>query len=92
MIIMICHLVFVRRARAGLVTRPSFRLPFSPATEITTIVFLLACLGMMWNDPEVGRRTLLLIPVIAALLVGGWFGIRRRVERTADRELTDLTD
>lgn len=91
-IIMICHLVFVRRARAGLVTRPSFRLPFSPATEITTIVFLLACLGMMWNDPEVGRRTLLLIPVIAALLVGGWFGIRRRVERTADRELTDLTD
>lgn len=47
---------------------------------------------MMWNDPEVGRRTLLLIPVIAALLVGGWFGIRRRVERTTDRELTDLTD
>jgi L-asparagine permease len=54
-IIMICHLVFVRSARAGLVTRPSFRLPFSPATEITTIAFLLACLGMMWNDPEVGR-------------------------------------
>jgi L-asparagine permease len=91
-IIMICHLVFVRSARAGLVTRPTFRLPFSPATEITTIAFLLACLGMMWNDPEVGRRTLLLIPVIAALLVAGWFGVRRRVERTTDSELTGLTD
>lgn len=31
----------------------------------TTIAFLLACLGMMANDPKVGRRTLLLIPVIA---------------------------
>ncbi|WP_020116569.1 amino acid permease [Streptomyces canus] len=91
-IIMVCHLVFVRHARSGLLTRPSFRLPFSPATEITTIAFLLACLGMMWNDPEVGRRTLLLIPVIAVLLVGGWFGIRRRVERTADRELNEFTD
>jgi L-asparagine permease len=91
-IIMVCHLVFVRRARSGLVTRPSFRLPFSPVTEITTIAFLLACLGMMANDPEVGRRTLLLIPVIAALLVGGWFGIRRRVDQTTNRELADLTD
>jgi L-asparagine permease len=85
-IIMICHLVFVRRAKAGLVARPSFRLPGSPVTEIATIAFLLACLGMMWNDPEVGRRTLLLIPV-----VGGWYGIRRRVNRAKDQELAELT-
>ncbi|MFF1813400.1 amino acid permease [Streptomyces sp. NPDC058251] len=90
-IIMICHLVFVRRAKEGLVTRPSFRLPGSPVTEIVTIAFLLAVLGLMWNDPEVGRKTLLLIPVIGALLVGGWFAIRRRVSRAADQELTALT-
>ncbi|MFE5035757.1 amino acid permease [Streptomyces sp. NPDC056683] len=90
-IIMLCHLIFVRRARAGLVERPAFRLRFSPATEITTIAFLLVCLGMMWNDAEVGRKTLLLIPVIAALLVAGWFGVRRRVSQTADKELTQLT-
>jgi L-asparagine permease len=86
-IIMVCHLVFVRRARAGRITRPHFRLPGSPVTEIATIVFLLACLGMMWNDPEVGRKTLLLIPVIAAMLIAGWFGIRGRVSRAADQEL-----
>ncbi|MGW5125874.1 amino acid permease [Streptomyces sp. NPDC004069] len=91
-IIMVCHLVFVRRARDGRVTRPHFRLPGSPVTEIATIVFLLACLGLMWNDPEVGRKTLLLIPVIAVLLVTGWFAVRRRVGRTADRELSDLVD
>ncbi len=79
-IIMICHLVFVRRARAGLVTRPSFRLPGSPVTEIVTVVFLLSVLVLMWNDPEVGRKTLLLVPVIAAMLVGGWYGgVRRKV-------------
>jgi L-asparagine permease len=85
-IIMICHLVFVRRARAGQVTRPSFRLPGSPVTELTTIAFLLAVLALMWNDPEVGRRTLLLIPVIAAMLVAGWFGVRRRVAAGQGRE------
>ncbi|GAB2712845.1 amino acid permease [Streptomyces bullii] len=90
-IIMVCHLIFVRRAKAGLVARPHFRLPGSPVTEIATIAFLLACLGMMWNDPEVGRKTLLLIPLIAAMLVAGWFGIRRRVARTADKELSELT-
>ncbi|MGW1748841.1 amino acid permease [Streptomyces sp. NPDC002092] len=90
-IIMICHLVFVRRAKAGLVTRPSFRLPGSPATEITTIAFLLAVLALMWNDPEVGRKTLLLIPVIAAMLAAGWFAVRRKVVRNGDQALTELT-
>ncbi|MFK0119702.1 amino acid permease [Streptomyces sp. NPDC090994] len=84
-IIMLCHLVFVRRAKEGRVTRPHFRLPGSPVTEIATIVFLLACLGMMWNDEEVGRRTLLLVPVIAVMLVAGWFGVRRRVGETAQQ-------
>ncbi len=88
---MICHLLFVRRAKAGLVARPSFRLPGSPVTEIVTIAFLLAVLGLMWNDPEVGRKTLLLIPVIAVMLVAGWFGVRRRVAKTADQELAELT-
>ncbi len=51
-IIMVCHLVFVRRAKDGLVTRPSFRLPGSPVTEIVTIAFLLAVLGLMGIDPR----------------------------------------
>ncbi|OIJ88867.1 L-asparagine permease [Streptomyces sp. MUSC 14] len=90
-IIMICHMVFVRRARAGLVTRPHFQLKFSPVIEIVTITFLLICLGMMWNDPDVGRKTILLIPVIAVMLVAGWFAVRRRVSANAEKELTELT-
>ncbi|MCF2436461.1 hypothetical protein LV779_27820 [Streptomyces thinghirensis] len=92
MIITICHLVFVRRARAGLVERPHFRLPGSPVTEIVTIAFLLAVIVLMWNDEEVGRKTVLLVPVIAVMLVAGWFGVRRRVaQNAAEQELGRLT-
>ncbi|MFD8033340.1 amino acid permease [Streptomyces sp. NPDC059717] len=91
-IIMVCHLVFVRRAREGRLTRPSFRLPGSPVTEIVTVAFLLAVLGLMWNDPDVGRKTLMLVPVIAVMLVGGWFALRRRIAKAADRELTGFTE
>ncbi|WP_374939652.1 amino acid permease [Streptomyces sp. UH6] len=91
-IIMICHLVFVRRARAGLLRRPSFQLWGSPVTEIVTIAFLVSVLALMWGDPEVGRKTLLLIPVIGAALVAGWFAVRRRVTRAEDAELSALSE
>ncbi|MCX3059904.1 amino acid permease [Streptomyces beihaiensis] len=89
--IMVAHLAFVRRAKQGLVERPKFRLPWSPVTEIVTIVFLLAVLGLMWNDAETGRKTLLLVPVVGLLLVVGWFGVRGRVGRQEDLELRKLT-
>ncbi|MEV3853613.1 amino acid permease [Streptomyces sp. NPDC050095] len=88
--IMVAHLAFVRRANQGLVQRPAFRLPWSPVTEIVTIVFLLLVLGLMWNDEETGRKTLMLIPVVAVLLVAGWFGARRKIARQADAELTKV--
>ncbi|WP_306316613.1 MULTISPECIES: amino acid permease [unclassified Streptomyces] len=90
--IMVAHLAFVRRSKQGLVERPKFRLPFSPVTEIVTIVFFLAVLALMWNDAETGRKTLMLIPVIAVLLFIGWFRVRRNVDRVASQELTKVTD
>ncbi|OON81820.1 amino acid permease [Streptomyces tsukubensis] len=81
-IVMLCHMAFVRRSEEGVVTRPSFQLPGSPFTEIVTIVFLLAVLVLMWKDPEVGRKTLYLIPIVAAALVAGWFAIRGRLGET----------
>jgi L-asparagine permease len=86
-IIMICHLAFVRRAKEGLVRRPSFQLRLSPYTEIITIAFLLGVVVLMWQDPTVGRRTVMLIPLIVVALIAGWFGVRGRVRSLAgDRE------
>ncbi|MFI1294594.1 amino acid permease [Streptomyces noursei] len=88
--IMVCHMVFVRRAKEGLVERPRFRLPGTPVTDIATIVFLLGVIVLMWFDDSVGRQTVLLIPVLAAALVGGWFAVRGRVRRIAEeRELAE---
>ncbi|WP_344573179.1 amino acid permease [Streptomyces lunalinharesii] len=86
--IMVCHMVFVRRSKEGLVERPRFRLPGTPITDIATIVFLVGVIVLMWFDDGVGRQTVLLIPVLAAALVGGWFVVRGRVRRIAEeREL-----
>ncbi|OXM44059.1 amino acid permease [Amycolatopsis alba] len=77
-IIVLSHLLFVRKAKLGEVERPSYRLPFSPYTEIATLVFLVAVVVLMGFD-EVGRITLYCLPVIALALVGGWFGVRKRI-------------
>ncbi|MFJ4712513.1 amino acid permease [Streptomyces sp. NPDC088785] len=82
--IMVCHLLFVRRARQGLVHRPAFRLWASPWIELSTIVFLLAVVVMMWFDTDgAGRDTVLALVPIAAALLAGWYAVRRRVHRIA---------
>ncbi|MFC9252718.1 amino acid permease [Amycolatopsis thailandensis] len=77
-IIVLSHLLFVRKAKLGEVERPSYRLPFSPYTEIATLVFLVAVVVLMGFD-EVGRITLYCLPVIGLALVAGWFGVRKRI-------------
>jgi L-asparagine permease len=89
--IMICHLLFVRQARAGLLARPSYRLPGTPFTQIGTLLFLGSVLVLMWLDESAGRITVMALPVIIAALVLGWFGVRRRVTNI-DREVLVAAD
>jgi L-asparagine permease len=78
--IMLAHLLFVRRAKEGLVTRPSYRLPGSPVTEIVTLAFLAAVVVLMYFDDEgAGHTTVLCTPLILVALVVGWFCVRGRV-------------
>ncbi|MEV7096301.1 amino acid permease [Amycolatopsis sp. NPDC051045] len=81
-IIVLCHLLFVRKAKRDGLERPAFRLPFSPYTEIATLVFLAAVVVLMGFD-ETGRITLLALPAILVALVVGWFGVRRRIDMRA---------
>ncbi|MGW2331890.1 amino acid permease [Streptomyces sp. NPDC001700] len=83
-IIMICHLLFWRRAKAGHVTRPSYRLPGSPYTEIVTLGFLLSVMVLMWADGGPSRLTVMALPGIALALVIGWFCTRGRVQSVRD--------
>ncbi|MEV8535074.1 amino acid permease [Streptomyces sp. NPDC051211] len=81
--VMLCSLFFWRRAKAGLVERPAYRLPWAPYTQIVTLVFLASVLVLMWCDGGVGRWTVCLVPLIGAALVVGWYCIRNRVARIA---------
>ncbi|MEV6879959.1 amino acid permease [Amycolatopsis sp. NPDC051128] len=81
-IIVLCHLLFVRKAKREGFERPAFRLPFSPYTEIATLVFLAAVAVLMGFD-ETGRITLLALPAIVVALVVGWFGVRKRIDMRA---------
>ncbi|WSJ91497.1 amino acid permease [Streptomyces sp. NBC_01304] len=79
--IMLCHLAFVRRTRQGLAERPAFRLWASPWVELATIAFLLGIIVMMWFDTDgPGRNTVLLLIPIAGALALGWFVVRDRVK------------
>ncbi|MFJ8923452.1 asparagine:proton symporter, AAT family [Streptomyces sp. LamerLS-316] len=81
--IMLCSLVFWHRSQSGRVTRPAYRLPWAPYTQIVTLAFLVGVAFLMWWGGGVGRTTVTLLPLIAAALVGGWFLVRGRVREMA---------
>jgi L-asparagine permease len=77
--IMLCHLLFWRKTQKGELTRPGYRLPGSPWTEIVTLGFLASVLVLMYADGGPGRTTVMCLPLIVGALVAGWFGVRGRV-------------
>lgn len=81
--IMIAHLAMQRKARRGELTRPIYRLRGGPFTNYVTVGFLLLVLALSWFNGETGRIMIYCLPVIAAVLVVGWFAVRRRVREIA---------
>ncbi|MGW3956306.1 amino acid permease [Streptomyces sp. NPDC004752] len=80
--IMICHLLFWQKSQQGELSRPGYRLPGSPWTELVTLAFLATVLVLMYADGGAGRTTVLCLPLIVAVLVAGWYAIRGRTART----------
>ena len=81
-IIVLSHLLFVRRSRTGAVERPAYRLPWSPVPQVLTLGFLAMVLVLMAGDHE-GRITLAVLPLIVAAMVVGWFRVRGRIDTSA---------
>lgn len=81
--VMLCHLLFVRRIRAigdpGRPSRPVFRLRGWPWVNLVTVAFLIAVVVDMGVDGgATGAWTVGAIPLLAAGLGAGWLLIRRR--------------
>ena len=86
--IIICNLILQRKAKRGEVERPSFRMPGAPFTNYLTLAFLLFVFVLSYFDVPAGRIMILSSPGIVALLVLGWFVVRRRVKQIANERAT----
>ena len=81
--IMVCHLLFVRRTRlpssAGTLVRPSFRLWGWPWINLLTVAFLIGVVVEMAVDGgTTGEWTVASIPLIGLGLGLGWVALKRR--------------
>lgn len=81
--IMASHLAYWRRTRRGDMSRPPFRLPFAPYSNIVTLAFLLAVYLLMWFDGDIGKATVLAVIPIGIALIIGWYLVRNKVAATA---------
>ncbi|MET0190050.1 MAG: amino acid permease [Pseudonocardia sediminis] len=85
--IVLCQMRFVKLTRAGVLQRPSFQLPFSPYTGGAVLVFLFVVLVLMGFDYPVGTYTVAAIPLLALMLVVGWYAVRGRVMAAANERM-----
>ena len=60
------------------------QVPYGGILLTSGIGFLVSVLVLMYADGGAGRTTVLCLPLIAAALVAGWYGVRRRVAGIRD--------
>jgi L-asparagine permease len=86
--IVLCQLRLKRWADKGRLSRPSFRMIGAPYTSYATLVFLAIVLIMVFTDSP---ATLIVTIVVCGLMVIGWFGCRKKVQRiSAERTEIDF--
>jgi len=77
--IVLCQLRLHAWAKAGILTRPVFRMPGAPFTGYLTLAFLAAVLVLMAFDWPVGTLTISSLAVIIPGLIIGWLACRGRI-------------
>jgi L-asparagine permease len=77
--IVLCQLRLQAWAKAGILTRPAFRMPGAPFTGYLTLVFLATVLVLMAFDWPVGTLTISSLVIIIPLLIVGWYACRGRI-------------
>lgn len=81
--IVACQLRFHRLAQAGILHRPSFRMPLAPYSGYVTLLFLASVLVLMLFDERSGPFIRAVLLIAAPALVIGWYLVRGRVAATA---------
>lgn len=77
--IVLCQIALQRRADAGDLTRPKFRMPFAPYSSYVTLVFLVGVVVLTAFDYPIGTWTVGSLVVLIPMLIVGWYAVRGRV-------------
>jgi L-asparagine permease len=73
----------LRLANAGVLKRPSFRMPLAPYSGYTTLLFLAGVLVLMLFDHRSGPFVWGVLLIGTPALIVGWFLVRGRVQAAA---------
>lgn len=78
-VIIMCQIKLRKEIKKGRAKDINFKMPFYPFTSWLTLIFLIMILVLMAFDYPNGTYTVASIPLIIALLMIGWFIIRKKV-------------
>lgn len=81
--IVACQLRLLRLANAGVLRRPSFRMPLAPYSGYATLVFLAGVLVLMLFDHRSGPFVWGVLIIGTPALIVGWYLVRGRVQAAA---------
>ena len=73
--ILVTHLSFLRRVRAGREQRPAYHMPGAPFTNYLSLAFFIVVVASNLTSAS-GRWTLALFAVVVVAMIGGWFAVR----------------
>ncbi|MGB8419218.1 L-asparagine permease [Paraburkholderia sp.] len=89
--IVVCQMKFRQAVARGESEPVTFRMPGAPVTSWLTLAFLVGVLVLMAFDYPNGTWTVASTPVVALILVAGWYGVRRRAHALMKPTIPSVT-
>lgn len=86
--ILVTHLAFLKKVKAGEETRPDYRMPGAPYTNYISLLFF-AIVVISNLTSASGRWTLALFVVVVIAMIIGWFYVRGRIDGNLMDEMLD---
>lgn len=86
--ILVTHLAFLRKVKAGEATRPAYRMPGAPYTNYLALIFF-AVVVLSNLTSAAGRWTLGLFVIVVIAMVAGWFAVRTKIRPDLLDEVLD---
>ena len=86
--ILVTHLAFLKRVKAGKEQRTAYRMPGAPFTDYLALAFF-AIVVISNLTSASGRWTLALFAVVVVAMIIGWYAVRGRIDGSLMDEILD---